>query len=229
MVGAPISGVLKLQAAEREFGGIFGGIEVLVNNAGVGHMGAFSEQERGEVANEITIDLTAPMLLTHEALPQMLKRCAGHVVNVSTMLAKVDAKYAVSYAAAKAGLIAFSRSLRYELRGTGVSVSVVSPAGVDGAGIFQDAMDRSGVRPPRMFPPVTPEAVAKGVVRAIKRDKAEVLVGPPGAKLLTLSPAFASKMFGAVGAWEMMRQMAEGAGSAAGEPAAFERPKETAA
>ncbi len=36
-----------LQAAEREFGGTFGGIEVLVNNAGVGHMGAFSEQERG--------------------------------------------------------------------------------------------------------------------------------------------------------------------------------------
>ena len=187
----------------------FGGVDILVNNAGIGHIGAFGEQERDAIASALAIDLEAPILLTHEALPGMRERGRGHVVNIATIMAKVDAKYAVPYAAAKAGLIAFSRSLRFELRGTGVSASAVSPGGVDEVGLFNDAMGRAGVRPPRTFPLVTPEAVARGVVRAIKRDKAEVLVGPPGSKLLTLSPGFAARMFGAMGTWEMMRKMGE--------------------
>ena len=139
----------------------------------------------------------------------MLERGEGHIVHISTILAKVDSPYNVSYAAAKAGLTHFSRSLRAELRGSGVSSSSISPGLVGGAGMGQTWLDDSGLKAPRLMGTVSPQQVAAGVLKAIRKDKAEVLVGPPGSKLLTQSPGFASRLFGRIGAWDLMRRLGE--------------------
>ena len=199
----------------------FGRVDILINNAGGGGLGPFADETPDAILDTLRLDLATPVMLTRAVLPQMQERGEGHIVHVSSIISKVDAKYVVSYAAAKAGLTHFSRSLRAELRGTGISSSAVSPGMVGGAGMAQTWMDDSGVKPPKLMGSVSANQVASAVLKAIRKDKAEVLVGPPGSKLMTLSPGFASRMFGRIGAWEMMRKLGEGPT----EP----RPVETAA
>ena len=187
----------------------FGAVDILVNNAGTAALGTVADQRPADLERTLQVDLAAPVALTRLLLPGMIARGEGHVVQVSTILAKVDTQYAATYAAAKAGLTHFSRSLRAELRGTGVGASSVSPGLVRATGMSQQWMDDANIQPPRLMGTVSAEQVARGVLRAITRDKAEVLVGPRGTKLLTLSPGFAARMFGRVGAWEMMRRLSE--------------------
>ena len=186
-----------------------GPIDILVNNAGSAELGLFAAQSPASVRNTFLVDLAAPVALSRAVLPGMLEREDGHIVHISSLLAKVDSPYSVSYAAAKAGLAHFSRSLRAELRRSGVSSSTVSPGLVGGSGMGQEWMDAAGVSAPRLMGTVSPDKVAAAVLKAIRKDKAEVLVGPPGVKLLTQSPGFASRMFGRIGAWEMMRRLSE--------------------
>ena len=187
----------------------FGPIDILINNAGAAEVGPFARQDPASVRHTLLLDLAAPVALTRAVLPGMLERGEGHIVHISTILAKVDSPYNVSYAAAKAGLTHFSRSLRAELRGSGVSSSSISPGLVGGAGMGQTWLDDSGLKAPRLMGTVSPQQVAAGVLKAIRKDKAEVLVGPPGSKLLTQSPGFASRLFGRIGAWDLMRRLGE--------------------
>jgi short-subunit dehydrogenase len=78
------------------------------------------------------------------------------------------------YNATKFGLRGFGSGLRQDLHGTGVGVSVVMPGFVSEAGMFAD----SGMELPRVARLVTPDQVAAGVVRAVVRDKGEVVVAP---------------------------------------------------
>ena len=204
-LAAPSSAADIVQRATHEFGRV----DILVNNAGGGAVGPFAGETPDAILDTLRLDFATPVILTRAVLPQMQQRGEGHIVHVSSIISKVDAKYTVSYAAAKAGLTHFSRSLRAELRGSGVSSSAVSPSIIGGAGMAQNWIDHAGVKPPKLMGSVSADQVAKGVLKAIRKDKAEVLVGPPGSKLLTLSPGFASRIFGRIGAWEMMRKLGE--------------------
>lgn len=90
----------------------------------------------------------------------------------------------------------------------------------------QTWLDDAGLKAPRLMGTVSPQQVATGVLKAIRKDKAELLVGPPGAKFLTQSPGFASRMFGRIGAWELMRRLGEArtATTAAADPGPEARP-----
>jgi len=187
----------------------FDQVDILVNNAGSAELSLFASESPASVRQTFLVDFAAPVALTRAVLPGMLDRGEGHIVQISSMLAKVDSPYSVSYSAAKAGLAHFSRSLRAEIRGSGVSASTVSPDLIGGSGMGQDWMDNADVRAPRLMATVSPERVAAAVLKAIRKDKAELLVGAPGAKLLTQSPGFASRMFGRIGAWDMMRRLSE--------------------
>ena len=187
----------------------FGQVDILVNNAGAAEVGPFASQSPASIRHTLVLDLAAPIALTRAVLPGMIERDQGHIVQISSLLAKVDSPYSVAYSAAKAGLAHFGRSLRAELRDTGVSSSSVSLGLVGGSGMGQDWMDNAGVTPPRLMGTVSADRVAAAVIKAIRKDKAEVLVGPPGTKLLTQSPGFASRMFGRIGVWDMMRRLGE--------------------
>jgi len=147
-----------------------GPVDVLVNNAGIGWAGPFAETP--DVERLVAVNLVAPILLTRALLPGMLERGRGHVVNVASIAGFVGPSEEAVYAATKAGLVAFSESLRYELRGSGVGVTLVAP-GVVATRFFE----RRGRPYGRAWPrPISAERVAEAIARAIEDEQDEVFV-----------------------------------------------------
>jgi short-subunit dehydrogenase len=122
------------------------------------------------------------------------------------------APYWASYAAAKGGLIAFSHSLRAELRGSGVSASVVCPGFVSGAGMFAERERTQGLRAPAAIGTVRASEVADAVVRAVCEDVAEILISPGPARLMQVFNQLAQDAFvwllERTGAAKLLRGMA---------------------
>src|SRR5207253_8309491 len=110
-----------VEAAERELGPV----DVLVNNAAIELQRRFHTLDAEEIETVLRVDLIAPIELTRLLLPDMLERGYGRIVNVSSLAGRVGFPYTDAYAAAKDGLIAFSRVLRNDYRKTGVSASAL--------------------------------------------------------------------------------------------------------
>jgi hypothetical protein len=102
-------------------------IDVLINNAGVGSDKALIKSTNDEIQTKIQTNLLAPIHCVRAVLPTMLNQGSGHIVNVSSLAGLVAFPESGTYCASKFGLIGFSDSLRKELRGTGVNVSVFCP------------------------------------------------------------------------------------------------------
>ncbi|MCA1711342.1 MAG: SDR family NAD(P)-dependent oxidoreductase [Actinobacteria bacterium] len=107
--------------------GAFGGIDVLVNNAGNVRAGRLDAVEESEVLAQIALNLTAPILLTRAALPALKASGDGLVVNLSSGIALIGMPFYTTYAATKAGIAHFGEALRRELYGEGVHVLNVFP------------------------------------------------------------------------------------------------------
>lgn len=191
---------------------LLGPIDVLVNNAALEINAAFLHITPEEIAQLMQIDLVAPMLLTHALLPDMLARKSGHIVNIASLAGKSPTPYDVPYAAAKGGLVLFGQSLRGELHGSGVSTSLVCPGFVSEAGMFADKQRETGVVEPKIVGSVTPEHVARAVVRALRTDAAELLVAPGPMRFLLalgqLFPDFAGWVARRTGVTELFRRAA---------------------
>ena len=117
----------------------FGRIDGLVNNAGAHARGKFETREAAEFSNMIDINLRAPIVLTRMVLPH-LHTHGGFIVNVASLAGKVPLDGAATYSATKWGLRAFSLALAEELRGTNITISVVSPGPID-TGFIMDELD----------------------------------------------------------------------------------------
>jgi short-subunit dehydrogenase len=166
----------------------FGRLDVLVHNAGVNHRGAVAELPIDELGAILDANLVAPVLLTRAALPHI--EAGGAIVNVASLAGKVPIPHEATYSASKAGLRAFGRALRTELRGHDITVSTVCPGPVD-TGFLGDA---SGV-PPIVFsqPMSTAKHVADVVIAAIESGRGEADIPALSGKLATLgylSPRF---------------------------------------
>jgi short-subunit dehydrogenase len=143
-----------------------------VNNAGIGLTGALLDTDPDAAEHALTVDLIAPVLLTRALLPGMRERGRGRVVNVASIAGHVGVPEEAVYAAAKAGLVIFSESLRQELRGTGVGVTVISPGAVRTA--FHE---REGRPYDRRFPTLlSADRVARVTVDALAHDRERVFV-----------------------------------------------------
>jgi short-subunit dehydrogenase len=165
-----------------------GGLDILVNNAGLHHRGPLLSIEPLALADMITVNLAAPVVLCRAAVP--LLRKPGSIVNVASLAGMVPMASQATYAASKAGLRAFSRALREELSGSGVTVSVVSPGPVD-TGFFGVELERVA---DVVFsqPMSTAEQVAEAIVRCIDEGTPEIALPWLSGKLCTLgylSPA----------------------------------------
>jgi len=108
----------------------FGGLDGLVNNAGVHYRGPFESRTPEEIAEMVDVNLRAPLALTRMALPHLRKR-GGFIVNVASLAGKVPLDGAVTYSTTKFGLRVFTAALAHELQGSGITVSAVSPGPVD--------------------------------------------------------------------------------------------------
>jgi uncharacterized oxidoreductase len=108
-----------------------GGLDILINNAGVVRAGRLDKISHAEVCRMIEVNLTAPILLTQLALPLLKRSGDGLVVNVSSGLGLIGTPFYATYGATKAGLALFSEALRRELKDEGVHVLTIYPTATD--------------------------------------------------------------------------------------------------
>jgi short-subunit dehydrogenase len=158
--------------AARALGAAPGGIDVLVNNAGLGWAGPLGEITAAKVAELAAVNLTAPIELARLLVPGMAERGRGGVAFVSSIAGVTGVRGEAVYAATKAGLSAFAESLAYEVRDRGVTVSVIVPAVIDTPFFSRRGRPYSRARPA----PVPAERVAAAIVSALERDRPVVYV-----------------------------------------------------
>ncbi|HEU0251175.1 MAG TPA: SDR family oxidoreductase, partial [Solirubrobacteraceae bacterium] len=113
-----------------------GAVDLLVNNAGVENVAAFTTYTREELTSMVDVNLTAPLLLTHRLAPGMLERGRGHVVFIASVAGKVGPAFSEPYAATKAGLVGLTQSLRSEYLNAPVGFSVICPGFIAGDGMY---------------------------------------------------------------------------------------------
>jgi short-subunit dehydrogenase len=101
--------------------------DVLVNNAGFGTFGSFAELDPVREEEEIRVNIVALMRLTRAALPGMLARNSGAIVNVSSVAAFQPGPFTATYSASKAWVSSFTEAITEELRGTNVCVQALCP------------------------------------------------------------------------------------------------------
>jgi short-subunit dehydrogenase len=156
-----------------------GRVDVLVNNAGVPGSGPITDYSAEEVDRALTVNLHAPVRLTHALLPAMLERGSGHLVYIGSTAGKAMFGGASLYTATKFGLRGFSFALHEDLRGTGVGVTTVFPGFISDAGMYAD----SGVKLPPGLGTRPPRDVADAVLAGIAKNRPEIDVMAPVQKL----------------------------------------------
>jgi short-subunit dehydrogenase len=108
-----------------------GGVDVLINNAGLGFYKPFLEHSLREHDAIIDVNLRGLIHLTQRLLPSMLERGSGHIVNIASDVATTPIANMAVYAASKFAVRGFSLSLAREVKGQGVKVSLINPGIVD--------------------------------------------------------------------------------------------------
>lgn len=174
--------------AERAEGG---GVDLLVNNAGVEWSMAYEEIPVETIDDMIEINLRAPLVLSRLLLPKMIERGRGHIVNISSVAGFGSVAYEEPYCATKAGLVGFTRSLRATAMSCRYPVNC--PGFVSGAGMYDDMSREFHLKAPRAFGTSPPQKVADAVVRAAKRDVPEIIVNPTPIRPLIVLALFAPR------------------------------------
>lgn len=182
-----------------------GPVDVLVNNAAIVRAVRFLDEDPHRL---FETNLIAPVELSRLVLPGMLDRERGHIVHVASIAGKGLLPYAANYAASKGALVQHALSLRAELEGTGVSASVVCPGFMGDEGMFPAYEEAA----PWYLRDNQSSAVARTVVRAIERDRAEVIANRlplrPMFALRNAAPGFALALFRALGFTRWMQKLA---------------------
>ncbi len=120
-------------AACRKATDAFGGVDVLVNNAGVSTFSLFGDLTDEDWRNTMAVNLDGAFYFTRAILPYMIHKKAGRILYVSSVWGMVGASCEVHYSTAKAGLIGMTRALAKELGPSGITVNCVAPGVIDTA------------------------------------------------------------------------------------------------
>src|SRR4051794_18410706 len=146
-----------------------GPIDILVNNAGIMPLTPLDEESDASVTRQLEINLHAVIHGTQEAMRRMRGRDTGHIVNIASLAGRASAPGLATYVATKHAVVGLSESVRAELRGSGVEITVVMPG-------FARTELASGVPDLRGVPRVTPEQIAEATVAALKVPRFDVWV-----------------------------------------------------
>jgi hypothetical protein len=149
-------------------------VELLVNNAGVGTAGRFAELDVAGEERQIHLNVIALVRLTHAALPRMIERGHGGVINVSSVAGYQPTPETATYAATKAFVTSFSEAVHEELKGTGVRLTVLCP-GFTRTEFQANAGVESSDVPEFLWQ--TPDEVALAALDAYDRGRPSVVPG----------------------------------------------------
>ena len=187
-----------------------GEVDILVANAALPATGTLSSFTIEQIDRALDVNLRAPIALAHALAPAMVERGRGHLLFMSSLSGKAATAGSSVYNATKFGLRGFSLAMRADLHGSGVGVSAVFPGFIREAGMFAEA----GVKLPPGVGTRSPEDVAKAVVQAIERNRAEVDVAPIplrlGSALSGLAPEVAATITRKAGSDKIIHDLANG-------------------
>jgi NADP-dependent 3-hydroxy acid dehydrogenase YdfG len=148
-----------------------GPIDVLVNNAGIMPIGPFLDEDDATAQRILDINVHGVILGMKLALPRMIARGSGHVVNIASQAGKYGFPGGATYCASKAAVINLSRAVRKEVRGSGVEISVISPVAVNtelGLGLSEPRQ--------RQFRKLEPQQVADAILETLRVPRFDVHV-----------------------------------------------------
>ena len=177
----------------------FGGLDCLVNNAGIGALGPFADADEARLRRVFEVNLFAAAEFVREALPELRKGKSPIVVNVGSVLGHVAVPGKSEYCASKFALHGLTDALRIELGREGIDVLLVSPSTTNSE-FFDVAIDGAmGEReaPASRWGTMRPKAVARRIVRAIEAGRREIILSSGGNLLIWLDrlcPPLASWM-----------------------------------
>lgn len=162
----------SVEAADSQLGGI----DILINNAGMQSFRPFHEEDPETIERTIQLNTLVPMQLTRQLLPGMLQRKSGRIVNVGSTFGSIAFAWFASYSTSKFGLRGFSEALRRELADSGVGVTYVAPRAVK--------TDLNSAAVYRMSQKVkmnmdSPEWVAEKIVNAMQKEADDIYLGFP--------------------------------------------------
>lgn len=187
-----------------------GEVDILVANAALPAAGPLESFSIEELDRVLDVNLRAPIVLAHALVPAMLRAGRGHLLFMSSLAGKSASPGASLYNASKYGLRGFASSLRSDLHASGVGVSAVFPGFIRNAGMFAE----SGMKLPPGVATRSPEDVARAVVAAIERNRAEVDVAPltlrAGTVIAGVAPDFAASVARMLGSERIAREAQAG-------------------
>jgi short-subunit dehydrogenase len=153
-----------------------GGVNVLINNAGVNHFRLLHEQPAGDVDLALAVNLQAPIHLCRLLLPHLCRQPDAHILNTGSVFGGLGYAGYTVYSATKFAIRGFSEALRRELSDTTVKVHYLAPRATR-TGINSAAVERMNAELKVAMDP--PAVVAAAARRLLERDGAEAVVGWP--------------------------------------------------
>ena len=130
-IQADVSNAVEAKLAVNQAVEKLGGIDTLVNNAGIAHIGLFTDLTDDEWRCLCDTNLSSVIYLSREASKYMVRQHGGSIVNIGSVWGRAGASCEVAYSATKAGLRGFTRALAKELGPSGITVNCIEPGVID--------------------------------------------------------------------------------------------------
>ncbi len=146
-----------------------GSLDVLVNNAGIMHLGSLADEDDDSARRQVDINVHGVLHGIKEALPRMAARGSGHIVNMASTAGRGGFAGAATYSGTKHFVVGASEAVRFELRGSPVEISCIMP-------VVVNTELAAGASDARFVAKLEPEDVAAAVVKTLRFPRFEVFV-----------------------------------------------------
>jgi short-subunit dehydrogenase len=172
-----------------------GGINVLVNNAGVNHFGMFEQQSARQIDLALAVNVSAPIHLCHALLPQLARQPAAHIVNMGSVFGSIGYPAYAVYSATKFAIRGFTEALRRELAGSSIGVHYLAPRATR-TPINALAVERLNAELGVAMDP--PAIVGRALCRMLERETHFAIIGWPEKLFARINAALPGAVDGAL-------------------------------
>ena len=174
LMPADVIKTAEIERLMREIARTLGPVDILVNNAGIGRFGAFQNLSEQDWDETLDTNLKSVFLLCRAVAPEMIRRRAGHIINIASLAGKNAFAGGAIYCASKWGLLGLTQCMAEDLRGFGIRVSAVCPGTV-----ATEFSPHQGKDPAKMLQPAdVAHAVAALVTQGPQSFMSEILLRP---------------------------------------------------
>lgn len=175
-----LSNIDQLPSLAQDAWNAFGRIDIFYNNAGISQRGTTIETDMKVIRKVMDIDYFAPVILTKHILPKMVERGGGQLAVTTSIAGRFGFPMRCAYSSAKHALYGFFETIQAEYYDSNIRVTIVCPGRVK-TNISINSLEKDGSKHGKMdagqAKGVTPQQAANTIVKAIAKQKREVLVG----------------------------------------------------